>query len=105
MFEALFGYPLAAVIFFLCILLPIAFAVVLRRFDDRPQLHDNRVMVRAFIIFFAVNLAACFGLALATDGGSWSHMMHVNAELGGSTQFEEFFKSVNVSTLDSFSSV
>ena len=48
-------------------------------------------LINIFILFFSVSGIACLAMAFATDGATWSNMMHINPEVKhGFTQFEDY---------------
>ena len=53
-------------------------------------------LVNAFILFFSVSGIACLAMAFATDGETWSNLMHINTESALLyTQFEDYILNIH----------
>lgn len=81
----------------LLILLLIFNKRIKRKLDNTTASH----MINAFIIFFSVSGIACLAMGFATEGATWSNLMHFNENISDiPTQFEDYIINLkNAATL------
>lgn len=69
------------------------------------RLNDSTasLLTNMFILFFAINGIACLAMAFATDGETWSNLMHVNpSPTRKIAQFEDYILNLQYSGSQSF---
>lgn len=79
---------IAAVISFVLFLLLMIFG---KKIKGRLDNSTASQLINAFILFFSISGIACLAMAFATDGVTWSNMMHKNPDAKQVlTQFEDY---------------
>ncbi len=100
---ALRAYTPALAMLIFCAVCPVVMLALTRPLSRLEAMRGSKAMVRAFVVLFALNGVICLIMAMTSDGESWSHMMHINAESSEPTQFEAFFKNVRTAARGSYS--
>lgn len=71
----------------------------------KGKLHNSTTsqLTNAFIVFFSVSGIACLAMAFATDGETWSNLMHTNSSLNTYfVQFEDYINGIRSSGSQNF---
>ena len=94
----------AAIIGLLSVIFCIAIFVIFRKkLTNRLDGSSASLMTNIFILFFAINGIACLFMAFATEGATWSNLMHVNpASTRKFTQFEDYILNLQYAGTQNF---
>lgn len=94
-FECFKASPSAITVASLSFIAVLIFVIFSKKLSNRLDKSSASSMINAFIAFFSVSGIACLALSFATEGETWSNLMHVSSDESlFKSQFEDYILGI-----------